>query len=581
MEAILNLEQEELLKRTRDVLGQLRDVLADTAADSADRTALAESIRQLDELFLLVIAGEFNSGKSTFINALVGQPLLDEGVTPTTSQIYLLQYGDKTEQRLAEKGIWRQTAPVELLRQLTIVDTPGTNAILREHEALTAEFIPRSDLVLFITSADRPFTESERSFLSQIRDWGKKIVMVVNKVDILADTGEVDQVVDFVIKATQDLIGEKPVVFAVSARQAKKAKAGQPQLWTPSGFEPLEQYIQETLDDDGRFRLKLLNPLGVGHKLAKRQLDATQQDLNSLKVDQTLLEDIQRQTTYYNDDMQRNFKARLGEIDNLLYAMEKRGDEFFDEMIRFGRIPDLIRAKQVEKSFEEQVVADTPQQIEARVNELIDWLVEQDLRQWTAVADHLSQRKEDVQRRMVGQGGPREGTLAYDRQRLIDSIGKSTRRAVESYDKEKEAAHIGEIARMAVVNTGLAGVGVGIGTALALATTVAWVDITGVVAGLTSAAFGLIILPHRRRKAKVELSEKLAELRDSLVSELTGQFEREMRRSAQRVEDTVAPFARFVRAENDRLTEQYDALNELEAHLNGLRAQLRSEKVTG
>jgi small GTP-binding protein len=579
MEAILNLEQEELLKRTRDVLGQLRDVLADTAADNTGRSALAESIRQLDELFLLVIAGEFNSGKSTFINALVGQPLLDEGVTPTTSQIYLLQYGDKTEQRPSEKGIWRQTAPVELLRQLTIVDTPGTNAILREHEALTAEFIPRSDLVLFITSADRPFTESERSFLSQIRDWGKKIVMVVNKVDILADAGEVDQVVDFVIKATQDLVGEKPVVFAVSARQAKKAKGGQPQLWTSSGFEPLEQFIQQTLDDDGRFRLKLLNPLGVGHKLVKRQLDAIQQDLNSLKVDQTLLEDIQRQTTYYNDDMQRNFKARLGEIDNLLYAMETRGDDFFDEMIRFGRIPDLIRAKQVEKSFEEQVVADTPQQIEARVNELIDWLVEQDLRQWTAVADHLAQRKEDVQKRLVGQGGPREGTLAYDRQRLIDSIGKSTRRAVETYDREKEAAHIGESARAAVVSTGLAGVGVGIGTALALATSAAWIDITGVVAGLTAAAFGLFILPNRRRKAKAELGEKLTDLRQKLVTELTGQFEREMRRSAQRVEDTIAPFARFVRAENDKLGEQYERLNELEAHINGLRAQLQSGKV--
>ena len=581
MEAILNLEQEELLKRTRDVLGQLRDVLADSvAADPQDRNALAESIRQLDELFLLVIAGEFNSGKSTFINALVGQALLDEGVTPTTSQIYLLQYGDKTEQRPAEKGVWLQTAPVELLRQLTIVDTPGTNAILREHEALTSEFIPRSDLVLFITSADRPFTESERSFLSQIRDWGKKIVMVVNKVDILTNPEDREQVLSFVTKAIQDLIGEKPEVFAVSARQAKLAKLGQPQLWNESGFEALEQFIQETLDDNGRFRLKLLNPLGVGHKLVKRKLDDTQQDLNSLKVDQTLLDDIQRQTTYYNDDMQRNFKARLGEIDNLLYAMETRGDDFFDEMIRFGRIADLIRAKQVEKAFEEQVVAETPQQIEARVNELIDWLVEQDLRQWTAVADHLAQRKEDVQKRLVGQGGPREGTLAYDRQRLIDSIGKSTRRAVESYDKEKEAAHIGEAARTAVVNTGLAGVGVGIGAALAIAATASWVDITGIVAGLTAAAFGLFILPNRRRKAKIELGEKLTTLRANLVSELTEQFEREMRRSAQRVEDTIAPFARFVRSENDKLTEQYEQLNELEAHINGLRAQLQqSSKV--
>ena len=65
------------------------------------------------------------------------------------------------------------------------MDTPGTNAVLREHEALTREFVPRSDLVLFVTSADRPFTESERAFLEAIRDWGKKIVVVVNKIDIL------------------------------------------------------------------------------------------------------------------------------------------------------------------------------------------------------------------------------------------------------------------------------------------------------------------------------------------------------------------------------------------------------------
>jgi small GTP-binding protein len=279
MEAILNQEQEELLKRTRATLGHLRDVLADTAALAEDRAALADSIRQLDELFLLVVAGEFNSGKSAFINALLGQPLLEEGVTPTTSQIYLLKYGDKAEEKPVEKGVWVQMAPVEILEKISIVDTPGTNAILREHEALTAEFIPRSDLVLFVTSADRPFTESERAFLTRIRDWGKKIVLVVNKVDILSGDQEVDQVVDFVSNAARDLVGEVQTVFPVSARQAKQAKAGQPQLWQPSGFEPLEDYIRETLDDEGRFRLKLLNPLGIGHKLVEKGLAETKAEL--------------------------------------------------------------------------------------------------------------------------------------------------------------------------------------------------------------------------------------------------------------------------------------------------------------
>lgn len=577
MEAILNAEQEELLKRTRDTLGHLRDVLADTAAPPEDRAALAESIRQLDELFLLVIAGEFNAGKSAFINALLGQPLLEEGVTPTTSQIYLLKYGDKTEQKPVEKGIWMQTAPVELLQKISIVDTPGTNAILREHEALTAEFIPRSDLVLFVTSADRPFTESERAFLTQIRDWGKKIVLVVNKVDILAGEGEEEQVVGFVTNSARNLVGEISAVFPVSARQAKQAKAGQPQLWTASGFEPLEAFIRDTLDDEGRFRLKLLNPLGVGYKLARKQLALIEEDLESLKEDRQLLEDIERQMVYYNEDMQRNFKARLSEIDNILYEMEKRGDDFFDEMIRLGRVPDLIRASRVERAFEEQVVADTPQQIERRVSELVDWMVEQDLRQWTAVAEHLAQRKETYRDRVVGAGGPREGTLAYDRQRLIDSIGTATRRAVETYDQDKEAAEMAEAARNAVVNTGLAGVGVGLGVAIAAAAHVLWLDVTGILAGVAAAALGLLILPARRRKAKQELSEKLAELRLKLVTGLTDQFEREMRRGAQRIEDTLAPFTRFVRAENDKIASQREALVELEAHVIGLQAQLKRE----
>jgi hypothetical protein len=315
----------------------------------------------------------------------------------------------------------------------------------------------------------------------------------------------------------------------------------------------------------------------VGLKLVRRQLAQTEADLASLHADRELLDDIEGQMTYYNEDMQRNFKARLSEIDNLLYEMEDRGDDFFDEMMRIGRIPDLVRTKNVEKAFEEEVVADTPQQIERRVGELVDWMVEQDLRQWTAVADHLSRRKEEHDERIVGQSGPREGTLAYDRQRLINSIGEATRRAVESYDKEQEAEQIAGAARAAVVNTGLAGVGVGVGVAIAIAAHVVWVDVTGVLAGIAAATLGLLILPARRRKAKQELGEKLAELRSKLVGGLTEQFEQEMRRGAGRIEDTVAPFARFVRAEYDKISSRQEELAELEAHILGLQAQLQRE----
>lgn len=175
---ILNNQQEKTLKHERNFLNDLQLELVENNVAKEDLDSLKHSIRQLDDLFLIVIVGEFNSGKSAFINALLGQQLLKEGVTPTTSQINILRYGEKNESHLIEKDQTILSFPVEILSELSIVDTPGTNAIIRQHEELTTHFVPRADLILFVTSADRPFTESERSFMQSIRDWGKKVVII-------------------------------------------------------------------------------------------------------------------------------------------------------------------------------------------------------------------------------------------------------------------------------------------------------------------------------------------------------------------------------------------------------------------
>ncbi len=216
---------DELLKEERRVLARLRMALAKFDAAPEQQAALEKSIDQLDELFLLVVVGEFNAGKSAFINALAGSRVVEEGVTPTTAQINVLQYGETATRQVREPALHVITAPVALLRDIHIVDTPGTNAINREHERITAEFVPRSDLVLFVTSADRPFTETERAFLEQIRSWGKKVVVVINKVDILEDQRQVAEVTAFVAKGAQELLGFNPDIFPVE-REAGPARQG-------------------------------------------------------------------------------------------------------------------------------------------------------------------------------------------------------------------------------------------------------------------------------------------------------------------------------------------------------------------
>ena len=224
---------------------RLRTALARIDASGDQQSALDQSIAQLDELFLLVVVGEFNAGKSAFINALVGQPLMQEGVTPTTAVITVLEYGEHAEHTVRQANLLVVKAPVDLLSEIRIVDTPGTNAIIREHEAMTAEFIPRSDLVFFVTSADRPFTETERGFMEQIRGWGKKIVVVVNKSDILEGAGA---------GCGNPIVRRRQRARAAGVRardllRQRKAgaprQAGEPSVWAASGFEALESYVAD------------------------------------------------------------------------------------------------------------------------------------------------------------------------------------------------------------------------------------------------------------------------------------------------------------------------------------------------
>ncbi len=276
---ILNPEQEKILTEERQVLNQLNTSLVEFGISADDKKTLAESILQLDDLFLLVVVGEFNAGKSAFINALLGHKLLQEGVTPTTAQINILRYGSDRDRKVLNEYQHVLNLPNEMLAEISIVDTPGTNAIIRSHEAITSQFVPRSDLVLFITSVDRPFTESERSFLEKIRDWGKKVVIVVNKIDILENAGELDQILKFVRENAISLLSTEPEIFPVSARLALRAKQGEESLWEDSRFEPLENYIRTTLDERSRVRLKFLNPLGVGLHLADGYLNVVEERL--------------------------------------------------------------------------------------------------------------------------------------------------------------------------------------------------------------------------------------------------------------------------------------------------------------
>ena len=576
---ILTDAQENLLKDARSLLNDLRASLIQFGAASEDHETLAQSIRQLDELFLLVVVGEFNSGKSAFINALLGQKILKEGVTPTTTQINVLRYGEAPERRVESESLHTLTAPVELLAELNIVDTPGTNAIIRQHEAITQQFVPRSDLVLFVTSADRPFTESERAFMERIRDWGKKVLIVLNKIDLFQSSEELDQVIAFINENARHLLGIAPEIFPISARLALRSKLGEPDLWQNSRFEALEQYIQTTLDDKGRLTLKFMNPLGVGAHLVEKYLQVTNSRMDLLKTDFAMLADVDAQLTLYQQDMRRDFDFRMSDLEKVLFEMEQRGQDYFDETLRLPRVFDLLNKARIQKEFEQMVVADVPQRIEIKVNEMIDWLVEANLHQWQAVMEHLSDRRRQHQERIIGDAAG--GSFHYDREQLIEGVGREAQRVVDTYDQKAEARLMAEGAQTAVAALAATEVGaISLGALVAILATTAAADATGIILASVIALLGLFIIPAKKRQAKAELRGKIANLREQLTQSLRTQFEQEMERGMQNIKDAIAPYSRFVRAEQAKLDEVQSKLTETKIGLQNLKVQVEEEIAT-
>ncbi len=585
---ILSKREQEIRVREQELLQRLATALerfgTDVAADDLRR--FQEAREQLSGLFLLVIAGEFNSGKSSFINALLGERVLPEGVTPTTDRINVLRHGPEVSEQLREAYLLERTHPAEVLRELNIVDTPGTNAIIRRHEELTRDFVPRSDLVLFVTSADRPFTESERGFLEQIREWGKKIVFIVNKIDILTRPEEREEVIRYVRDNATGLLGETPETFAVSARQALEARGEEGKvgkdgkeeeeraaLWERSGFGAVEDYLLNTLDQQERVRLKLLNPLNVGLRLASKYKDAAFERLKLLTHDVEAIQNIDQQLALFHQEMLRDFEPRLARLDVLLGDMERRGMRFFEETIRIGRIKSLMDSEGVKRTFERDVIGETPREIEDEVGRVIDWIVERNLKLWQDISGYIERRQ--LTRHREGMIGDVGSSFNYNRQALLDSIGRVSREVVGTYNREEESRSIANEIQGTFATTALAQAGaIGLGTLVVTLVSSAAADVTGILLATALAVGGFYVIPRRRRQAKLDFERRINQLRTHLKDVLTRQVHLELEQSTARINEAIAPYRRFVQSQQQQLDEARSELVTTEDALLRLRADI-------
>ncbi len=150
--------------------------------------------------------------------------------------------------------------------------------------------------------------------------------------------------------------------------------------------------------------------------------------------------------------------------------------------------------------------------------------------------------------------------------------------AVHYFSRRDEAQELAESVRFAVALAASIEVGaVGLGTILTIALTTTAADITGVLAAGALAALGLFVLPSKRRQAKTDLKNKIADMRCQIMAGMTAQFERELEHSIHRIREAIAPYTRFIRAEREKLEEMQTTLDEVESALKLLRARVDGE----
>ena len=573
MNVELSDEARTLLQRERTLIAELRDLLDSADANPEDFDDLRNALRDLEGLFMLVVCGEYNAGKSTFVNSLMGQRVMLEGVTPTTDRITILTHGEK--ERSIEEGsfVLRREVPIDILRDIAFVDTPGTNAVIKRHQELTEDFIPRADLVLFVTSADRPFSESEREFLELIRSWGKKIIIVINKMDILESAEERDKVTEFVREQARLTLDIEPQVFGISARSALRAKeAGDADVVVRSGLRDVEDLIQNSVIGGQRLELKMKNPLGVALRISENYDSVIAERLSLLEGDRATLAEIERQREIFNHDLKRDFAGHMGNIKNALIEVERRGDIFFDDRLRMGKVFDLINSDKVKAEFEKEVIRNADADIDNAVGDMADWFISRNLQVWEDVMGFVQKRQKASQAKVMGEVGSR---FQYDRDNLIRNIDDKAQSVLLNYDRKIESAKLAESFQGAVVRSGLLGLGgIGLGAATVAFLSGAMLDITGLALGLAVAGMGLLVLPTRRRKAKKELHNKMQELRDGLESSLASQFDIELSKSNERLDAAISPYTRFVRSELGRLDTVRSELSSKKDELMALRADI-------
>jgi len=313
-------------------LQELHEYIIETG--NKDFQKIVSDLRaNINEPFLFVVVGEVKSGKSSFINALLQENICKVDAAPCTDVVQKIEYSKDPIETVLTQHYKKIGVPAEILKTVAIVDTPGTNTIIEHHQEITQNFVPNSDLVLFVFPAKNPHTQSAWDLLDYVsEEWKKNVVFILQQAD-LARSDELSINIEKVKEYAIQRGISAPKVFATSAILELENKDG-------SGFNEVREFVHNTITGGRHLKLKLLSSLETSEQVILKTNTSLEKLKNSLDKDLAFVDKIKQRLETGEKHSVYEIKSL---VDRLVSNYDKISNDVKDEFVEGLSIVSLFK----------------------------------------------------------------------------------------------------------------------------------------------------------------------------------------------------------------------------------------------
>lgn len=575
MQDIRNPKLQAIYQSLENAVDQLHEFT--TLIEHKGMQATVEDVQlQLGAPFMFVIVGEVKAGKSSFINALLeagDKEIAKVAPMPMTDTIQQILYADEERFEEVNEYFKKIYQPIDILKDIAIVDTPGTNTIVDHHQEITERFIPHADLIVFVFESKNPYRQSAWEFFDYINEeWHRNIIFVLQQKDLMnPDDLKIN------IQGVKDQAIKKgianPIVFDVSAKDDLEGRQD------ISGFAPLRQYIIDNITSGKAPYLKVINKIdtaqSINHKIDGSLSLREQQYQKDLAFRKDIRETLERQEDKTKNQINNLLENLIASYDRITNEMNKK----LQEGLSFGSVlkRSFGSVFGTQKNLKDWL-ADNTKDFEYKLNTtlkeklqngIID--VADNIQMMGKLVDNRIKDSETVLRNndeIFADIAERRANVLKDLQQSFANFMKNS----ENFYDDNLAADGKSVAPQLAAGGGIAVVGV----VLAAIAQGSVFDITGGILTAVGLGFAGISLGLNKNKIVHKFNEEIDNGREQLRSEVTAKLNDYTARIKNRIDHNFFELDRLLEHEENTLNKLKSLRDNIDTQLNTAKKEVES-----